>query len=158
MKSSNPSKRIDELVPLSHDHHHALRLSLKIRTGFKKGIDPARIKKHTDWFYKSYLIPHFKIEEKYIFPILGQGSELIKRAITEHRKLERLFSATKEVEKNLVLIAERLESHIRFEERVLFNEIQKVATRPQLQEIYKVHNSTHFNEEFNEKWDDEFWR
>ena len=158
MNRPPPLKRIDELVPLSHDHHHALWLSLKIRTGFKKGIDPSRIKKHTDWFFKTHLIPHFEIEERYIFPILGSDNELVKRALKEHRKLNRLFNAKRDIEKNLVLIEEQLESHVRFEERILFDEIQKIATRSELQKINEIHCSTFSAEEVNEKWEDEFWR
>ena len=158
MNRPPPLKRIEALIPLSHDHHHALWLSLKIRTGFKKGIDPSRIKKHTDWFFKVHLIHHFEIEERYIFPILGQDHELVKRALAEHRKLEELFRSTEDVEKNLVLIEEKLESHVRFEERILFEEIQKVATHAELKRIYKAHNSTFSAEKFQEKWIDEFWK
>ncbi len=158
MNRPPPLKRIDELIPLSHDHHHALWLSLKIRTGFKKGIDPSRIKRHTDWFFKTHLIPHFEIEERLIFPILGQEHELVKRALAEHRKLDRLFRSKDDVEKNLVLIEEKLESHVRFEERILFDEIQKVATPLELQRINEVHNSAFSAKELDEKWEDEFWK
>ena len=63
-----------------------------------------------------------------------------------------------DIEKNLVLIEEQLESHVRFEERILFDEIQKIATRSELQKINEIHCSTFSAEEVNEKWEDEFWR
>lgn len=152
-----PLKRKEELIPLSHDHHHGLWLSLKIRMGFKKGIDPYRIKKYTDWFYKLHLVPHFELEENYVFPILGKNNELVKRALTEHRKLNRLFQSMIHIEKNLVLIEEKLESHIRFEERILFDEIQKVATSEELEKILAIHNTCFSDEKFAEQWEDEFW-
>ena len=75
MISSKPLKRVLELQPLSHDHHHGLQLCWKIRTGFSKKIAPDRIKKHTDWFFKTHLKPHFELEEKYVFPILGADNK-----------------------------------------------------------------------------------
>lgn len=158
MNRPPPLKRVDELIPLSHDHHHGLWLSLKIRTGFKKSVDPYRIKKYTDWFFNIHLVPHFVLEEKHVFPVLGMENEQVKRAMAEHRKLTRLFRSTHDVVKNLVLIEEKLESHIRFEERILFDEIQQVATPAELENILAMHNSTFADEIFKEKWDDEFWK
>ena len=78
MISNKPLKRAPELQPLSHDHHHGLQLCWKIRTGFSKQIEPDRIKKYSDWFYKTHLKPHFELEEKYVFPILGAENDLVK--------------------------------------------------------------------------------
>ena len=141
---TKPIKRHLALQPLSRDHHQGLLLSWKIRTGFNKGIAVDRIKKYSDWFYKIYLTPHFKEEEKYIFPILGNDNEMVKKAIAQHRRLERLFNSTLEIKKSLSLIEEELEQHIRFEERVLFHEIQEVATEQQLQIILEHHKETKF--------------
>ena len=118
-------------MQVSRDHHHGLLLCWKIRTGFSKGVDLERIKRYTDWFFNTHLVPHFNLEEKYIFPILGEKHELVKRALTEHRRLIRLFTNTHSISKSLSLIEEELEQHIRFEERILFNEIQKIGTEKQ---------------------------
>ncbi|MCK0144769.1 hemerythrin domain-containing protein [Arenibacter sp. F26102] len=141
---TQPIKRHQALQPLSRDHHQGLLLSWKIRTGFAKGISVDRIKNYTDWFYKIHLIPHFKEEEKYIFPILGNDNELVKKAIVQHRRLDRLFNSSLELKKSLNLIEEELEQHIRFEERVLFNEIQKVATKQQMESFLEHHEETKF--------------
>ena len=154
MISSKPLKRAPELQPLSHDHHQALQLCWKIRTGFSKKIESNRIKKHTDWFFKTHLKPHFELEEKYVFPILGADNKLIKKALAEHRRLERLFKQTTDQEKSLGLIEEELEAHIRFEERILFVEIQKIATKEELVKI----NEIHIEETFVERDDDLFWK
>jgi hemerythrin-like domain-containing protein len=47
-----------------------------------------------------------------------------------------------------------LESHIRFEERVLFNEIEKLLTPEQL---ITVGNQLNKEEKSKAVWDDEFW-
>jgi len=150
---TKPIKRHKALQPLSRDHHQGLLLSWKIRTGFAKGISIERIKNYIDWFYKTHLSPHFKVEEKYIFPILGNDNVLVKKAIAQHRRLHRLFNSNLEIEKSLNRIEEELEQHIRFEERVLFHEIQKVATEQQLQFIMDHHNETTFLDSTTDK----FW-
>ena len=152
-ETDKPIKRSEFLKPLSREHHHGLLFCWKIRTGIKKNVEVSRIKKYSDWFYQNYLVPHFEVEEKYVFPILGNDNELIKKAISEHRKMKQLFESTAEFEKNCSLIQEELEAHIRFEERVLFGEIQKIATAEQLQSI----EFNHSDEKFVDNLTDPFW-
>ncbi|MEO8933940.1 MAG: hemerythrin domain-containing protein [Xanthomarina sp.] len=149
-----PQKRHKALQPLSREHHHGLLLSWKIRSGFNKNIDPIRIKTYADWFFETHLIPHFEMEEAHIFSILEDDNELIKRALAEHRRLKRLFSEVEVAPKTLSKIEEELEQHIRFEERVLFPEIQKAATEEQLKYIEKIHQT----EPFEDNLEDEFWK
>ena len=153
MISNRPLKRAIELQPLSHDHHHGLQLCWKIRTGFSRKIELERIKKYADWFFVTHLEPHFELEENYIFTVLDSSNELVKQALTDHRRLKRLFSQTSDLEKALGRIEEELEKHIRFEERVLFPEIQSEATELQLSKISEIH--TH--EVFVENVEDVFW-
>ncbi|CAM4034799.1 hemerythrin domain-containing protein [Flavobacterium weaverense] len=153
MISNRPLKRAIELQPLSHDHHHGLQLCWKIRTGFSRKIELERIKKYADWFFVTHLEPHFELEENYIFTVLDSSNELIKQALTDHRRLKRLFTQTSDLEKALGRIEEELEKHIRFEERVLFPEIQSEATELQLSKISEIH--TH--EVFVENVEDVFW-
>lgn len=153
LKKKAPVKRDKALQPLSRDHHHSLLLCWKIRSALSKGIAVARIKKYTDWFFQNHIGPHFAEEEKDIFPILGEGHELVKKAVTEHRRIARLFNAHQDVERSLSRLEELLERHIRFEERVLFNEVQKVATPEQLQQVAR-----HHEERFQDNIEDEFWR
>jgi iron-sulfur cluster repair protein YtfE (RIC family) len=148
-----PLKRHKALQPLSREHHHGLLLSWKIRTGFSKNIEIERIKTYADWFFNNELIPHFELEEAHIFPILKADNELVKRALAEHRRLKRLFNDEKDIERSLHKIEEELEQHIRFEERILFPEIQKTATEAQLARIEEIHHEEGFVDNVN----DEFW-
>ncbi len=147
-----PLERHPALQPVSREHHHGLLLSWKIRTGLKQQIAPHRIKKYTDWFWQTHLQAHFAFEEEYMFPILGKENSLIKRAIREHSRLKRLFTATDNVARNLSLIEEELVAHIRYEERILFQKIQELATAEQLQMIEEAHTKSTAAE-----WEDEFW-
>lgn len=146
-------KRAAFLQPFSREHHHNLLLGWKIRKGFSKNIEPERIKKYTDWFYKTHIDRHFKLEEKYIFPVLGRGNQLVEKALSQHRRLRRLFKDQKNLEKSLSLLEEELEAHVRFEERELFPKVQEKANEAQQKEIENA-----FEEEgFEENTSDEFW-
>ena len=152
--SHKPQKRHKALQPLSRDHHYGLLLCWKIRAGFNKKIDPKRIWIYVSWFYKNHLISHFELEEKYIFPILGNGNALVKKALSQHRRLRRLFKDIDNKTISLNKIEEELDKHIRFEERILFPEIQKTATESQLLDIEKIHSE----DAFKDKIEDEFWK
>tara|TARA_R110000744_G_scaffold53134_2_gene113609 strand:+ start:451 stop:798 length:348 start_codon:yes stop_codon:yes gene_type:complete len=112
-----------------------------------------RIKVYVDWFYRTYLVPHFELEETYIFPIVGNDHPWVKKALSDHRRLIRLFTSTAADMKTLGQIEETLEQHIRFEERQLFNHVQEMANNKQLDIIEKQHS----NEKFNDNISDPFW-
>tara|TARA_R110002072_G_scaffold156748_1_gene307289 strand:+ start:1887 stop:2354 length:468 start_codon:yes stop_codon:yes gene_type:complete len=152
--SKTPLKRSKGLQSFSREHHQGLLLCWKIRKGFTKGVEKERIKRYADHLYKTNLLPHFKDEEKYVFRILGNDHNLVKKALAEHRRLIRLFENGKDTVRALSKIEEELEAHIRFEERVLFTEIQQVATPAQLQLVEEQHQEV----EACEAWDDKFWR
>ncbi|MFD0799385.1 hemerythrin domain-containing protein [Maribacter chungangensis] len=148
-----PIKRNKALQGISREHHHGLLLCWKIRMGFSMGIAEERIKKYVDWFYDTHLVPHFKLEEEHIFPILGNHHELVSKALEQHQRLHQLFAEAQDLSKVLSLIEEELQQHIRFEERVLFNKIQEIATKEQLATILRIHSE----EKFRDNTNDEFW-
>jgi len=153
MKKSKPIKRHQALQPLSRQHHFGLLFSWKLRKGFSKNIAIERLQEYAIWFFKQEIKPHFLAEEQYIFPILNEENELVVRALREHRRIERLFSDTENPEKSLSLLEEELDAHIRFEERILFNKIQKVATEVQLKKIAEIHAEPEKHAEYH----DAFW-
>lgn len=151
---ANPIKRSSALQSLSREHHHGLLLCWKIRTGLKKSVSVERIKGFTDWFYKNNLKKHFEVEEKFIFPLLGNDHPLVKKAIAVHKRLMRLFEDENDIAKSLSLIEEELEKHIRFEERILFQEIEAVASDKEITYIMEIHDACVLSED----WADEFWK
>lgn len=151
---TKPIKRHKVLKPLSREHHYGLLLCWKIKQGFKKDVEPERMKAYSDWFQLNYLNAHFDAEEKYIFPILGTDHVLVKRALEEHQRLQQLFNEENDIEKALDLITNELDLHIKFEERILFNEIQNSASSEQLEIVEKHHHEVTFNDE---DWKDHFW-
>jgi iron-sulfur cluster repair protein YtfE (RIC family) len=153
IKTKNPQKRAEYLKPLSREHHYGLLLCWKIKTGFSKGVSLNRMERYTHWFYNNLLKPHFEIEEKYIFPILGNENSKVIQALAEHKHLRSLFSETNLSENLLNQIQIDLEKHIRFEERVLFNDIQDKATETQIEAIKYLHSI----EKFKDNTTDPFW-
>ena len=148
-----PIKRNEYLKAISREHHHSLLLCWKIKMGLRKGIDPIRIKNYATWFYNNHILKHFEVEERYIFSILGTEHKLVQKALSEHKRLIQLFETVTVLEENLKRIQKELEDHIRFEERVLFNEVQDVATAKEL-ELISIH---HTEEKFCENESDLFW-
>lgn len=153
MTNNVPIKRHTALRTFSKEHHHGLLLSWKIQQGLKLNADPVRIWNYIDWFWENHLLTHFELEEQLLFPILTPEHESVKKAMAQHRRLRRLCTASSKDIRTLNSIAEELEKHIRFEERVLFNEIQQIAT-PEILKQIEQHHEYHLPQE----WKDEFWK
>lgn len=141
-----PIKRHDQLKPVSREHHHALLLGWKIRTGLKKGVAPGRIKAYAEWFFARHLQPHFLLEEQFLFPIVGWTHEGVKKALADHVVLAKIIDSGLDTPEGLLSFAQELEAHIRFEERILFNQIQESATEEQWFLLQAHHADIHFEE------------
>jgi hemerythrin-like domain-containing protein len=151
-ENKTPIKRNESLKNLSRDHHYGLLLCWKIRTGLNH-VDHERIKNYTDYFFKDHLLPHFRLEEKFIFPLLGEESILVQTAMDDHKKLKELFQTKENVLESLIQIETLLEKHIRFEERVLFKELQRRVPEDQLMAVLgKIGD-----EPEGDHWEDKFW-
>jgi hemerythrin-like domain-containing protein len=126
----------------------------KIRKAIREQVDLDRVDKYVSWFYQQYVLPHFDMEEKFIFPVLGDQHELIVQALAEHRQIKIYFEAENKDVTSYNALADLLEKHIRFEERVLFNIVQEQATEQQL----KVIADKSDDELFKENENDPFWK
>ena len=150
-----PLKRHEALMPLSKDHHHGLLLCWKIRAARKSKVTTDRKKAYTDFFFESQLKPHFKFEEEEIFSLLGDDHPLVKKARNEHIRLEHLFTTTTFVDRALDDIEKELDAHIRFEERVLFTELQAEASCEQLDNLKNKEDEITTPDP--DQWHDKFW-
>ena len=113
------------MIPLSHDHHDALLLAWRLRTGDLSRREPELRARHIDAFFEYRLFNHLKLEEELLFPafrpVLGVEASLIDLLLSDHRELRAIAAAIKagahdQVDSFCVL----LERHIRTEERQLF--------------------------------------
>jgi hypothetical protein len=144
-----------KLTPLVEEHDEVVLFCERIREGLQNGVEDERIKAYVDWFKAAYLDPHFQMEQTLIFPILGNTNVRTRRALANHRRLERLFAKTTDLHKTLHKIEEELTSFIGFEERILYNEIRDLTTAEQWEEIEKGHQLLKFNDL---EWKDRFWK
>lgn len=105
-------KRDLRLVPLSREHHAALRLGRQLVAG--AGRDALQT-------LHAGLLAHFAEEEVSLLPVLRahDQDEVAERLCREHRELGTLFASAlhgeRQAEAGNALIA-----HVRFEERELF--------------------------------------
>jgi Hemerythrin HHE cation binding domain len=113
------------LIPLSREHHDALLLAWRLRTGDLSKREPELRAKHVGAFFEYRLINHLQLEEELLFPafraVLGVEATLIDVLLSDHRELRAKAAAIKtgaheQVDSLCVL----LELHIRTEERQLF--------------------------------------
>lgn len=141
------------LTTIRLEHDESLIFCSRIRIGLLNNVEPERIRSYTNWFTNNYLDPHFEVEEKLIFPVLGTNAR-VKRALANHRRIRRLLSCGCENEKVLNLLEEELEAYIRFEERILYKEIEKNSNAKQFSEFENLHKNLHLS---NEEWEDKFW-
>ena len=157
MTSGMPIKRSPHIAALSRDHHHALLLGWKIRQGIKLNREVSRICAYVVHFYKKYVEQHFMAEETLLFHQLPDGDELKHRAISEHHMLRGLFSSLSDKSdyEQLNLIADKLDQHIRFEERVLFPHLEKIIP---VEELEKVGKALAAETHAEDVWEDEFWK
>lgn len=131
-------KRHQALVPLSHDHHHALVEARRLRRASDAAEDERREAVAAFLrFYSMETLRHFREEEERLFPALvghdGAGGLLVQ-ALLEHQRIHALVGR---LEQDMVAgtangssmreLAELLEAHVRLEERRLFPLIQEVV-------------------------------
>lgn len=148
------NKRHTALKPLTHEHQTTLILCDRIREGLVQEVEPERIFQYSRWFWKSYIEPHFELEKRCLFPLLGHNNVRVKKALANHRRLSRLFDQETDLTRSLNRIEEELGVYIRYEERILYNEIQTVASSQELARIKACHQGLSFRDS---EWKDRFW-
>lgn len=153
-----PIKRDPALVAFSKDHHFGLLLVWKIRQGVRTGIAPVRISRYVTYFFDQDLFYHFADEEEYLFSELSPRGEARQRAENEHQLIRTLVAVIRRSPDDVALLnqfADLLEGHIRFEERVLFNQLQAVLSEEKLLKLlHEIPERPHLPDS---DWEDDFW-
>jgi iron-sulfur cluster repair protein YtfE (RIC family) len=151
-----PLKRAPKLTPLSREHHEGLLLAWKIRQGLSKGIEPGRISAYVQWFWETELQDHFRREEAAFHPALP-GAPLLARMQEEHEEIEGLLQVDAQIPDPVLLeeIAQKINDHIRFEERALFPWIEQELGTTALDQLQRIINQKKKSE--LAAWKDNFW-
>ncbi len=136
--------RDKSLIPLSHQHQHALALCVRIDRALQGATgkpDAAQWNRELSELFRNEISYHFVAEEKVLFPQAGTCPELhvlVTELLEEHATLRRLFAEAAAGALDvpaLLALAETLSSHIRKEERRLFEELQAVMPPERLESL-----------------------
>jgi hemerythrin superfamily protein len=131
--------RDKNLVPLSHQHQHALALCVRIDRALQAGdVELAAWQHEIRQIFEQEIAVHFEAEEKQLFPEVERFRELqalVGDLRAEHDVLRRYFASARASQMNrdeLGTFAAALSAHVRKEERQLFEELQRLAKPEEL--------------------------
>jgi len=134
--------RDKNLVPLSHQHQHALALCVRLDRALQAGeVDPAAWQAEIEQTFEQEIRIHFAAEEREVFPVALRFDELkplIEELLAEHVALRAVFAAATSRALDAAGLqgyVEGLATHIRKEERQLFEQLQGLMTPLELAEL-----------------------
>lgn len=141
-------KRHEALAPLSRDHHSSLILAQLLKKNapmYRDLPDNAKDKAaYAEQQFEKHIKKHFAQEEVMLDKVKAVHNEIDELAIeikSEHQVLRELFESlggSPDTDEKLDNLGNKLESHIRKEERVLFPLLQQYCTEENLQEIHAL--------------------
>lgn len=125
--------RDKSLVPLSHQHQHALALCVRIERAPKiDGEEITRWNEEIDHIFLCEILFHFEAEERILLPEANKYPEmapLVNELLREHGLLRSYFERAGRGELSsaeLMSLASTLSGHVRKEERQLFEDCQRL--------------------------------
>jgi hemerythrin-like domain-containing protein len=141
-------KRHPGLISLSHDHHHGLVAARRLRHAADLPAPVERVAAVREFVagFSRDTLQHFHEEEQGAFPLLarhvGPDHRLLVRALEDHVELQALTAKlARDVDSGradaslMCSTGERLEMHIRLEERKLFPLLERVAPPAELRAL-----------------------
>ena len=136
--------RDKNLVPLSRQHQHALALCVRLDRALQAGdVDGEAWSEEIRQIF-ALEATHFAAEEKVVFPaaaVFPNLHPLVEELLAEHFNLRDLFTraTTTTLDINsLRSFVDQLSSHIRKEERRLFEGLQQVMTPAEFTRVGKA--------------------
>ena len=131
--------RDKNLVPLSHQHQHALALCVRIDRTLNHGSGELETwQAEVERQFHDEIRYHFEVEEKYLFPqalLFPELAGLVDELVREHNSLRRAFerARTRTMDSpDLQRFVVALSEHIRKEERQLFEGLQQRLSEEEL--------------------------
>ena len=127
------------LIPLSHQHQHALALCVQIDRSLHAGTaDLEALQAQIRTMFNLEIRYHFAAEEEALFPEAAAFAELkslVDQLLREHVDLRDYFARAERGELHAATLrdfAQLLSAHIRREERELFEACQRVFSAEKL--------------------------
>ncbi|GAO43958.1 hemerythrin domain-containing protein [Flavihumibacter petaseus] len=141
-------QRAEALQPLSRQHKAALMTCLLVRKGVSRQAPIATI---VDFIRKSWeqdIAPHMAAEENVLLPLLNshpKGKAFAATILRDHDLIRTSITHLPMDGTNYRLlgdIADMLEQHIRYEERIVFQEMQAFIPADTLNKLHITESST----------------
>ncbi len=157
MTNKKPIKRNENIVKLSRDHHASLLFCWKIRQGIKHHIDVDRMANYVRYFWTQHFAPHFGEEEAFLFAPLKDDK--VQRALDDHKQIKTSIETMdrfgiQDREGKLLQLADMVDEHVRYEERILFPHLELALSDEQLTQI-----GTQISDEpLLDTYQDAFWK
>jgi hemerythrin-like domain-containing protein len=128
--------RDPSLIPLSHQHHNGLAMCVLTRRSLAADSSPGNIAKLARRVVDRYeleLVNHFEIEEQVLFPACG-SLPIVSELVADHRAMEGMVEELRTAPSAPLLerFCELLSTHIRREEKDLFEAAQRTISRDAL--------------------------
>ena len=134
--------RDKSLIPLSRQHQHALALCVRInRAPLSTPREVLQWQAEVEQHFALEIQYHFAAEEKEVFPLARKTSALVplvEELLAEHARLRKYFEQAQARALDaptLRQFVETLSTHIRKEERQLFEEMQKHLSPAELERM-----------------------
>jgi hemerythrin-like domain-containing protein len=131
--------RDKSLIPLSHQHQRALALCVRIDRAQPIPDDDLKAwQAEIEQLFEQEIKIHFSAEEQVLFPAARRSRELIplvEELVADHASLRQSLSEAKDRSmsaESLLAFAQQLSTHIRKEERQLFEGIQQLMKPDEL--------------------------
>jgi hemerythrin-like domain-containing protein len=132
-------RRHAALRGLSSDHHHALVLAREARIAAEDPERAAAVWSSLAQTFALKLEPHFRTEERFLLPALEAAGEVavVLQTRREHEFLRALVRGVECADPvtGMLLFADALERHVRFEEREVFEVAQRVLAANSLEAL-----------------------
>lgn len=130
------------LIPLSHQHQHALALCVQIDRSLQAGTaDLDALQAQIRTMFNLEIRWHFAAEEEVLFPeatAFTQLKPLVEQLLAEHARLREYFARAEGRELDaagLRNFGQLLSAHIRKEERELFEGCQRLFSSAKLTQV-----------------------
>jgi len=125
--------RDKNLIPLSHQHQRALALCVRIERAYPiRNSDLEVWQREITQLFQNEVAVHFAAEERVVFPAVRRFDELVplvEELIADHAELRASLARAGANEMSAIELADfarGLSTHIRKEERQLFEQMQKL--------------------------------
>jgi iron-sulfur cluster repair protein YtfE (RIC family) len=151
-----PIKRNENIAKLSRDHHASLMFCWKLRQGIKKDVELKRMQNYLSYFLVQHFTPHFREEEDILFAPLKD--EKVQKAIDDHvvilkKVADVVNSESQDLVADLISLADMVDAHVRYEERILFPHLENKLSEKQLEDIGQQIS----HDAIKDNYEDEFW-